>query len=173
MRKLDKETVLGLIEKHFPYIAKKDMVFLFAEFQDLQAFFVIILQLPDFRIRFTWDRADFTMQVGTNQAPLDRSNNGWYELSTIILYFTQKQFLIWSDWHNREFDTDKQLERLSKVFHYYYYQMVELFKQDVLLREEENLNLVIRFTSLLFDRPDDLKSLMEQSRKYWEEIMKY
>ncbi len=113
------------------------------------------------------------MVIGTNQAPLDYyNNNDWYGLHAIVLYFTQNQFLISAyQFGDFDYDYDHQLAYLSKIFHYYYGQIVDLFRPEVISRvgpEIVQAGIYISRKTLTSEN----ERLIEQKKKFLNEIDK-
>ena len=169
----DTRTALSHIKKHFLRLDNENVDLLFADFPNAFDNFALILQMPNFRIRFKRDRSEITIQIGTNQAFLDWSMGGWYELTTIILFLTNNQFLMVGSPEDK-FNADKQLEKFSKVYYYYNDLIVELFKPDFLQRAEEKLHLSSKYMQEIIcgKLKKDYDGLLKQSTKYWDEIAK-
>jgi hypothetical protein len=167
----DLDIALQHIKQHFGFLFMGETKILHSDFPDHFDNFVVILEKPEFRIRFTRDRTSITMQIGTHETELGWSMDGWYELTGIIMYLTHNQIMIVEYMYT--FDSDLQLERLAKVFEYYYDQIVGLFRAENLMKQKETLLSVIVETNLIAADPVrkvERKKLMKQATKFWQSI---
>ncbi len=167
----DLNIALDHIKRYFGFLFEEESKILDSEFPDHFNNFVIIFERTEFRIRFTRDRLTIRMEIGTHQAVLGWSSDGWYDLISIVMYLTQKQIMISE--YSETFDSDIQLERLAKVFRYFYDQIVELYKPENFVKQKEVLTQVNHETFLIMAEPErkfDRKKLKEQARLFWQSL---
>ncbi|MDR3576183.1 MAG: hypothetical protein P4L50_20130 [Anaerolineaceae bacterium] len=167
----DLDIALQHIKQHFGFLFMGETKILHSDFPDHFDNFIVILEKPEFRIRFTRDRSSITMQIGTHQAGSGWSTDGWYELTGIIMYLTSNQIMIVE--YENTFDSDLQLERLAKVFVYYYDQIVDLFRPENFSKQKEKLwQVILEAISIIVYpvRKDERKKLMKQTRNFWQSI---
>jgi hypothetical protein len=167
----DFDVALEHIKKYFGFLFEGDIKLLETDLPNHFAGFFIIFEKPEFRIRFVKDRSTITMQIGTHQSGLGWSVDGWYDIVGIIMYLTQQQILITEYMDN--VDSDLQLERLGKAFQFFYDQILDLFKPENFLEQEETLHLVLLKSILIAGDPErkaEREKLFEKSKKFWESI---
>lgn len=167
------DEAMELVRKHFGFLFERGTRVIFADY-DTHAFgnFVIVLETTELRISFFRDRGTITTQVGPLWATPNWEGEPWYDLIAIVAFLTQKQVLISGYW-KYEFDDEKQLEQLTKVFLFYYDRIVELFRADAFHKNKEALDLVSQdIQSLIFEpcRKAEEQKLLEQSVKFWQQL---
>ncbi len=167
----DLDIAVQHIKKYFGFLFVGETKILESDFPDSFNNFLVVIEKPEFRIRFTRDRLSMTMQIGTHQARSGWSTDEWYDLLGIVMYLTHNQILIVE--YMNTFDSDLQLERLAKVFSNYYDEIVDLFRPENFIKQKEKLWLVILETISMMVYPvrkDERKKLIKQTRDFWQSI---
>ena len=131
--------------------------------------FNIYYQLPDFCINIMCSRAEIFLLLGSNQILMENTKFHWRELVVIILDLTQNQFMISGGTGKREYDFEKQIYRLSKVFNFYYPQIVELYRRENVDKVADELERTLSYYLRIIGKPE-YDHLVERSKTYWEEI---